>query len=166
MKLLKSQKPLVKKYWATAADQIDLFKSGGSTLGASWPYQLSTLLAAKAPVASTIPKEGATGWLDTWMLSAKAKHPNCGYKWMQYITTPLRQAQQAVYYGETPVNSKACSFMDKLSKGSCKQYFAAAPESYYSSIKFWKTPIADCGNGKKDCMDYTKWVQAWTNIKG
>ena len=166
VKLLKSQKPLVKKYWATAADQIDLFKSGGSTLGASWPYQLSTLLAAKAPVASTIPKEGATGWLDTWMLSAKAKHPNCGYKWMQYITTPLRQAQQAVYYGETPVNSKACSFMDKLSKGSCKQYFAAAPESYYSSIKFWKTPIADCGNGKKDCMDYTKWVQAWTNIKG
>jgi putative spermidine/putrescine transport system substrate-binding protein len=166
VKLLKSQKPLVKKYWATAADQIDLFKSGGSTLGASWPYQLSTLLAAKAPVASTIPKEGATGWLDTWMLSAKAKHPNCGYKWMQYITTPLRQAQQAVYYGETPVNRKACSFMDKLSKGSCNQYFAAAPESYYQSIKFWKTPIADCGDGKKDCMDYTKWVQAWTNIKG
>ena len=166
VKLLKSQKPLVKKYWATAADQIDLFKSGGSTLGASWPYQLSTLLAAKSPVASTIPKEGATGWLDTWMLSAKAKHPNCGYKWMQYITTPLRQAQQAVYYGETPVNRKACSFMDKLSKGSCKQYFAAAPESYYRSIKFWKTPIADCGNGKKDCMDYTKWVQAWTNVKG
>ena len=56
--------------------------------------------------------------------------------------------------------------MDKLSKGSCKQYFATAPESYYSSIKFWKTPIADCGDGKKDCMDYTKWVQAWTNIKG
>ncbi len=166
VKLLKSQKPLVKKYWATAADQIDLFKSGGSTLGASWPYQLSTLIAAKAPVASTIPKEGATGWLDTWMLSAKAKHPNCGYKWMQYITTPLRQAQQAVYYGETPVNRKACSFMNKLAKGSCTQYFAAAPESYYRSIKFWKTPIADCGTGKKDCMDYTKWVQAWTNIKG
>jgi putative spermidine/putrescine transport system substrate-binding protein len=166
VKLLKAQRPLVKKYWATAADQIDLFKSGGSTLGASWPYQLSTLLAAKAPVASTIPKEGATGWLDTWMVSAKAKHPNCAYKWMQYITTPSVEAQQAVFYGETPVNRKACSFMDKLSKGSCKQYFAAAPESYYSSLKFWKTPIADCGNGKKDCVDYTKWVQAWTNIKG
>ena len=164
--LLKKQKPLVKKYWATVSDQVDLFKSGGSTLGASWPVMLSTLLASKAPVASVIPKEGATGWLDTWMLSAKAKHPNCAYKWLAYISTPKVQAQQATNYGETPVNSKACSFMNKISAGSCKQYFANAPESYYRSIKFWKTPLADCGNGQKNCMDYTKWVQAWTNIKG
>jgi putative spermidine/putrescine transport system substrate-binding protein len=164
--LLKQQKPLVKKYWATVSDQVDLFKSGGSTLGASWPVMLSTLLGAKAPVASVIPKEGATGWLDTWMLSSKAKHPNCAYKWLQYISTPKVQAQQATNYGETPVNSKACGFMDKITPGSCKQYFAAAPESYYRSIKFWKTPLADCGNGKKECMDYTKWVQAWTQIKG
>ena len=45
---------------------------------------------------AVIPKEGATGWLDTWMLSAKAKHPNCAYKWMQYISTPKVQAQQAI----------------------------------------------------------------------
>ena len=164
--LLKKQKPLIKKYWATVSDQVDLFKSGGSTLGASWPVMLSTLLGAKAPVASVIPKEGATGWLDTWMLSAKAKHPNCAYKWFQYISTPKVQAQQATNYGETPVNSKACPIMNKLVAGSCKQYFANAPESYYRSIKFWKTPLAACGNGKKDCMDYTKWVQAWTQIKG
>jgi len=164
--LLKKQKALIKKYWATVSDQVDLFKSGGSTLGASWPVMLSTLLGSKAPVASVIPKEGATGWLDTWMLSSKAKHPNCAYKWFQYISTPKVQAQQATNYGETPVNSKACPFMNKLVAGSCKQYFANAPESYYRSIKFWKTPLADCGNGKKDCMDYTKWVQAWTQIKG
>jgi putative spermidine/putrescine transport system substrate-binding protein len=164
--LLKKQKPLVKKYWATVSDQVDLFKSGGSTLGASWPVMLSTLQAAKAPVASVIPKEGATGWLDTWMVSAKAKHPNCAYKWLAYISTPKVQAMQATNYGETPVNSKACSYMNKLVAGSCKQYFANAPESYYRSIKFWKTPLADCGNGQKNCMDYTKWVQAWTDIKG
>jgi hypothetical protein len=28
------------------------------------------------------------------------------------------------------------------------------------------TPVADCGNGKKDCMDYTQWQQAWTQLKG
>ena len=37
--LLKQQRPLVKKYWGLASDQIDLFKNGGSTIGASWPYQ-------------------------------------------------------------------------------------------------------------------------------
>jgi len=164
--LLKQQRPLVKKYWALASDQIDLFKNGGSTIGASWPYQVNTLEAAKVPVASVIPKEGVTGWLDTWMLSSKAKHPNCAYRWMQWITTPKVQAQQAIYFGETPVNRKACAWMDRLSKGSCAQYSANAPESFYRSIKFWKTPVADCGNGKKDCMDLRAWTNAWTQVKG
>jgi putative spermidine/putrescine transport system substrate-binding protein len=164
--LLKKQKPLIKKYWALASDEIDLFKNGDAVIGASWPYQTNTLKAAKVPVADLIPKEGATGWADTWMLSAHAKHPNCAYKWLQYISTPKVQAQQAIFFGETPANTKACAWMDKLSKGSCAQYHGNAPAAYFNSIKFWKTPIADCGNGKKNCMDYTKWQQAWTQLKG
>jgi putative spermidine/putrescine transport system substrate-binding protein len=117
-------------------------------------------------VKDLIPREGATGWLDTWMVSSKAKHPTCATMWMAWVSTPKVQAQQAIYFGETPVNKKACVLMNKLSKGSCAQYHANAPESYYRSIKFWKTPIADCGNGQKNCMDYTKWQQAWTQIKG
>ena len=166
VQLLQQQRPLVKKYWALASDQIDLFKNGGSTIGASWPYQVNTLRAAKVPVVGVIPKEGVTGWLDTWMLSSKAKHPNCAYKWMQYISTPKPQAQQAIYFGETPVNKKACKIMDQLSKGSCAQYSANAPESFYRAIKFWKTPVADCGNGKKNCMDLRAWTTAWTQVKG
>src|SRR4051794_37105564 len=70
--LLKQQKPLIKKYWALASDEIDLFKSHDAVVGASWPYQTNTLIADKAPVADTIPREGATGWADTWMMSAHA----------------------------------------------------------------------------------------------
>ena len=164
--LLKSQRPLIKKYWALASDQIDLFKNGGSTIGASWPYQYSQLKAAKAPVAFTTPKEGSTGWSDTWMVSSKAKHPNCSYKWMQWITSPKVQAQQATFYGETPVNKKACAIMNTISKGSCTQLYANAPESYYRSIKFWKTPVKECGNGQRNCMDLKAWTTAWTQIKG
>lgn len=166
VKLLQRQRPLVKKYWALASDQIDLFKNGGSSLGASWPYQVNTLRADKVPVVGIIPKEGVTGWLDTWMLSSEAKHPNCAYKWMQYISTPKPQAQQAIYFGETPVNKKACKIMDRLSKGACAQYSANRTERYYRSIKFWKTPIADCGNGQSNCMDLRAWTDAWTKIKG
>src|SRR5947207_15342440 len=164
--LLKKQKPLIKKYWALASDEIDLFKNGDAVIGASWPYQTNTLKAAKVPVADVIPKEGATGWADTWMLSAKAKHPNCAYKWMQWVSTPKVQAQQAISFGETPANLKACAWMDKLSKGTCAQYHANAPTAYFNSIKFWKTPVKDCGNGQSNCMDYTKWSAAWTDIKG
>ena len=163
--LLKKQKPLVRKYWATAGDEIDLFKNGTAWVGASWPYQTNTLVGAKAPVKDLIPKEGATGWADTWMISAKAKHPNCAVKWIQWVSTPKVQAQQAIYFGETPANTKACAIMDKLSKGSCAQYHANASSAYFKSIKFWKTPQKNCGNGKSNCMDYTKWQQAWTDIK-
>jgi putative spermidine/putrescine transport system substrate-binding protein len=165
--LLKKQKPLIKKYWGLASDQIDLFKNGGSTLGAGWPYQVSQLKAAKAPVAAVSPKEGVTGWLDTWMMSAKAKHPNCAYRWWNYISTPKVQAMQSTFYGETPVNKNACPIMNKLSSGSCALYSANAPASYYHAIKFWKTPLADCGDSRgKVCMPYNRWVQAWTQIKG
>lgn len=164
--LLKQQKPLVKKYWALASDEIDLFKNGEVTLGASWPYQTNTLKADKVPVADLVPVEGATGWADSWMLSAKSKHVNCAYRWMAWVSTPKVQAQQAVFFGETPVNKLACAEMEKIAKGSCAQYHADAPESYFKRIFFWKTPVADCGNGKKDCKDYAAWQQAWTEIKG
>jgi putative spermidine/putrescine transport system substrate-binding protein len=164
--LLKKQKPLIKKYWGLASDEIDLFKSGDAVIGASWPYQTNTLQGAKVPVKDLIPQEGATGWADTWMLSSKAKHPNCAYLWMKYISEPKPQAQQALYFGETPVNTKACAEMDKIQKGGCAQYHGDAPASYFDSIKFWKTPIADCGNGKQDCKDYTQWSAAWQEIKG
>ncbi|MCW3003606.1 MAG: ydcS [Conexibacter sp.] len=165
-KLLKQQRPLVKKYWGLASDEIDLFKNGDATVGAAWPYQTITLQGAKAPVADTLPSEGATGWADTWMLSSHAKHPNCAYQWMKWISTPKVQAQQALSFGETPANMKACSFMDQMQKGSCAQYHANAPASYFNSIKFWKTPTADCGNGKQGCTDYNAWQQKWTEIKG
>ena len=85
---------------------------------------------------------------------------------MKWVSTPKVQAQQAIYFGETPANKKACPIMDKL-----QGLVRAVPrrtrrDAYFDSIKFWKTPVADCGNGKTDCMDYTKWQQAWTEIKG
>ncbi len=162
--LLKTQRPLVKKYWSLASQEISLFTNGDVQLGAAWPYQTSTLKAAQVPINDTIPTEGATGWADTWMMAAKAPHPNCAYLWTKYISTPKVQAMQAVNYGETPVNSKACTEMDAIQAGSCAQYHADAPASYFSTIKFWKTPIATCDDGSNRCIPYAKWQAAWTGI--
>jgi putative spermidine/putrescine transport system substrate-binding protein len=163
-KLLKQQRPLIKKYWALASDEIELFKNGDVVIGASWPYQTNTLVADKVPVKDLIPVQGATGWADTWMLSAHAKHPNCAYEWVNWVSTPKVQAQQAISFGETPANTKACPYMEEIQKGSCTQYHANAPSAYFDSIKFWKTPVTQCGNGKNDCMDYSAWQQKWTEI--
>jgi putative spermidine/putrescine transport system substrate-binding protein len=164
--LLKSEHPLVKKYWDLASQEISLFQSKTTVVGAAWPYQTNTLVAAGASVADTIPSQGATGWADTWMLATHAPHPNCAYKWMQWVTTPKVQAQEADYFGETPANKLACPIMDTIQKGSCAAYHANAPEAYFQTIKFWKTPLAQCGNGKSDCVPFQQWTTAWTGITG
>jgi putative spermidine/putrescine transport system substrate-binding protein len=166
VELLKKQRPLIKKYWSLASDEIELFKSGDAVIGAAWPYQYSTLIADHVPVKQIIPEQGATGWADTWMLSAHAKHPNCAYKWVNWVSSPRVQAEQAISYGETPVNTKACPIMETISKGSCETYHANAPAAYFDSIKFWKTPVSSCGNGQSDCEDYTAWQQKWTEVTG
>ncbi len=164
--LLAGQRPLVEKYWDLASQEIFDFKNGNATVGAGWPYQVSTLKADHFPIGEVIPAEGATGWADTWMLAAKAPHPNCAYMWMRYVSTPKVQAEQAVNYGETPDNSQACPIMNQLQPGSCAQYHANAPIAYFDSIKLWKTPLATCDNGKPDCVPYAEWVNAWnTQVK-
>jgi putative spermidine/putrescine transport system substrate-binding protein len=164
--LLTAQKPLIKKYWDLASTEISLFTSKTVVVGAAWPYQTTTLKAAKVPVEETIPKEGATGWADSWLLAKNAPDPNCAYDWMKYITTPKVQAEQAVYYGETPDNKLACPYMNKLQAGSCDAYHANEPDAYFKSIKFWKTPLSTCDNGKNDCVPYSEWTNAWTQITG
>jgi putative spermidine/putrescine transport system substrate-binding protein len=165
--LLKKQKSMLLRYWLYPADDIKDFKTGDAVIGATWPYQTLSLQAAKVPVKEIIPKEGVTGWADTWMLTKRAPHPNCAYRWMAYAATPQVQAQQALVFGETPVNPKACPFMNKISRASCAGYHLNAPASYAKSIKFWKTPVKDCGwGGRKDCMDQQAWNNAWASITG
>jgi putative spermidine/putrescine transport system substrate-binding protein len=165
--LLKQQQPLIKHYWALATDEINLFSNGDVVVGAAWPYQTIQLKAASVPVDETIPQEGATGWADTWMLATKAPHPNCAYLWDKWVSTPQVQAEQALSFGETPVNTKACAEMESLQAGSCAQYHAdQTGAAYFDTIKFWKTPLADCGNGQNNCVPYDQWVSAWTTIKG
>jgi putative spermidine/putrescine transport system substrate-binding protein len=164
--LLKGQKPLLKRYWNYATDEDTSFQHGDVWMGAGWPYQTLQLQANKVPVKEIVPLP-TTGWADTWMLASKAPHPNCAYLWMKYVTTPQVEAKQALVFGETPVNPKACPYMNKIQKGSCAGYHLNEPASYYSKIKFWKTPIPQCGWKKSSsCMDYNAWIQAWARVTG
>jgi putative spermidine/putrescine transport system substrate-binding protein len=56
--------------------------------------------------------------------------------------------------------------METIQKGSCGVYHANAPAAYFEAIKFWKTPVAQCGNGQSNCMDYSAWQQKWTEVTG
>jgi spermidine/putrescine-binding protein len=163
--LLKQQKTVIGEYWSDYTKEVQAFKSGDSVVGTTWQVIANLAEGEKAPVDVTLPKEGSTGWSDTWMVAAKAKHPNCAYKWLDWIVSPKVNAQVAEWFGEAPSNSKACQ--ETAEKTHCDT-FHAADEPYWTKVHYWNTPIAQCLDGRKDvqCVDYSKWTQAWTSIKG
>jgi putative spermidine/putrescine transport system substrate-binding protein len=165
--LLKVQKGLIGKYWGTAQEEIDGFANGDMTIGTAWQYQVNTVNAAGAKqFAAVKPKEGATGWSDTWMISSKAAHPNCMYKWMDYIDSADANAAATVYFGEAPVSAAACAAAEKLSPGHCET-FHAADEAYFKDVYYWNTPTVSCLDGRGDiCTDFDAWTKAWTDITG
>jgi putative spermidine/putrescine transport system substrate-binding protein len=162
--LLKTQRQSIGQYWADYTKEQAAFSSGDSTVGTTWQVIANLLDADKVPVKTILPKEGSTGWSDTWMISSKSAHPNCAYKWMNWIISPKINAEVAEWFGEAPANQKACQ--QTSDPGHCKT-FHAGDDSYYNRVAFWTTPRSACGDSRGNvCADYSKWVQAWTEIKG
>jgi putative spermidine/putrescine transport system substrate-binding protein len=162
--LLKQQNGIIGKYWSLYTDEQAAFTSGDSVLGTTWQVIANLLNAEKVPIETTLPKEGATGWSDTWMISSKAKNPNCMYLWMNHIISPEANAAVAEWFGEAPSNKKSCDFT--ADKNHCTTYHAD-DEAYFDQVAYWTTPQADCGDDRGEvCKDYSEWVQAWTEIKG
>jgi putative spermidine/putrescine transport system substrate-binding protein len=168
--LMKEQKANVGEYWSSAEEQIAGFANGSNQVGTTWQYQYFALKGESEPVAASpanqgfLPKEGATGWSDTWMISAKAKHPNCMYMWMNWIISPQANAEVAEFFGEAPAQELACK--QTKNKNFCKEYHAEEP-AFWKRVYYWETPLAECSEGgPEECMDYNDWVRAWTEIKG
>ncbi len=163
--VLKQQNKLIGEYWSDYTKEVSAFKSGNSVVGTTWQVIVNLATADKAPVQAFLPAEGATGWSDTWMVAAKAPHPNCAYQWMNYIISPKVNAEVAEWFGEAPSNKLACD--QTADKNHCTTYHAA-DASYWNKVYYWTTPLAQCLDGRTDvkCKDYSAWTQAWTEIKG
>ena len=170
--LLKDQRSkLIGKYWGSYGENIDDFQQGLASIGTTWPYQVTVLQAEDSGVTveSVLPTEGATGWADTWMLAKDAKNPNCMLMWMDWMSQPETQQQVAEYFGEAPANLAACPLMDSDPgpygyEGNCEANHAS-DDAYAANIKFWKTPLAECGDDRgATCVDFSEWTSAWDEI--
>ncbi len=110
------------QYWngATFLEQITAFAAGDVTIGTTWQFQVNSLLAESEPVKGIKPSEGTTGWSDTWMISSKAKHPNCMYMWMDHMMSAEANGMATVYFGEAATSVEACAFAETLAPGHCE----------------------------------------------
>ncbi|HWO25538.1 MAG TPA: ABC transporter substrate-binding protein [Kofleriaceae bacterium] len=158
--VLRAQKKLVHRYWHDATVQMNDFKNEGIAASSSWGYMVNSLIGEKQPVASTIPTEGSTGWADTTMLHAEAKHPICAYKWMEHSLSPKLQIALSEWFGSVPVVPDACKEQAPKGSDACK----VNGFERFDKVHFWRTPTGTCKQGA--CVPYSKWVADYVAVMG
>jgi putative spermidine/putrescine transport system substrate-binding protein len=162
--LLKEQRTVIGEYWSDYTKSIASFTQGNSVAGTTWQVITNLLQKDGVKVENVLPKEGSTGWSDTWMIHKNAKNPNCMYRFMNHIISPEANAKVAEYSGEAPSNSKACALTED--KDHCTA-FHAADEAYFDKVAYWTTPLKNCGDARGEvCKDYSEWVAAWASVQG
>jgi len=162
--LLKQQKPLVAEYWGDYVKQGQGLASGTIAQGQGWQLTANLANTDGDKVGTTKPKEGATGWSDTWMVKKDTKNINCAYLWLNDIVSPQVNAQVAEYFGEAPANAKSCSLT--VDKNLCTT-FHAQDTAFWKDVWYWTTPTANCLDGRTDtkCVAYDDWVKAWSQLR-
>jgi putative spermidine/putrescine transport system substrate-binding protein len=160
--LLRAQRELVGRYWHDAFIQIDDFTNEGVAASSSWPFQVNILRAAGAPIASVVPKEGATGWADTTLMHANAPNPNCAYMWLNHSINPKLQGDLAAWFGTVPAVLAACEGNELLGPDGCDTNGLTT----FDQIKFWQTPTEDCLGAGGTCIPYYKWVTDYLAVIG
>ncbi|HDZ8915208.1 TPA: ABC transporter substrate-binding protein [Aeromonas hydrophila] len=159
--LLRQQRQLVGRYWHDAFVQIDDFKNEGVVASGSWPFQANTLIADKQPIATTVPKEGVTGWADTSMVHSEAKNLTCAYKWLEHSLNNKLQGDLASWFGSVPVVPAACEGNALLGKEGCKTNGI----DNFDRVRFWRTPVTQC-KSQGTCVPYYRWVSDYIAILG
>jgi putative spermidine/putrescine transport system substrate-binding protein len=162
--LLRAQRQNVGRYWSDAAENVNAFVSEGNVVGPAWQLSINRIQAKGIKLRAAIPEEGATGVSDTWMISSRARHPNCMYMWMNYIVGPEANAAVAEHTAQAPANEHACDLTGD--PGWCDTY-RAADEELFHRVRYWATPLRDCGDDRGDsCTDYGDWARTWKEVRG
>ena len=150
---LAAQKPLVRKYWATAGELVDLYKAGEVVISNTWAGYQSSLLADEGiKVTEFIPTEGAEGWMDSWMVVKGTPNKDCAYKFLNMQLSELGQCGVANVNGYSASNAAAAK--------SCMtpEQFAALHQDdpdYLDSLLMW-APLGD---------RFEVYTNAWNAVK-
>jgi len=105
---LVEQKPLVRKYWGTAGELVDLYAAGEVWISNTWGgYQSALLAEQNISVKEFIPEEGAEGWMDSWLIIKGTPNEECVYKFINMATTEQGQCGMSNVNGYSSANPVA-----------------------------------------------------------
>jgi len=146
------QKPLIRKYWGTAGELVNLYANGEVWMSNTWGgYQLGLLAAQGIEVIEFIPKENAEGWMDSWQIVKGSENKECAYKWINYSISPKGQCGVSgitEYSSSNPVAAKECMDEETFTKLHMDDV------GYIDSLILWQEP-----------KRLSKYIDTWNAVK-
>ncbi len=145
------QKPLIRKYWATNGELVNLFGNGEVWVANAWEVAAAPLLEMGIPVVDFIPEERADGWQDAWQIVKGSPNVDCAYAWLNFASGPGGQCgnyKANDYAGANPVALKTCMTDEEFAR------LHFDDPDYLETLDFWIEP-ARVGT----------YVETWNAIK-
>lgn len=150
---LAEQRPLVRKYWSSAGELVDLYKSGEVWISNTWAGYQSALLADEGiEVVEFIPEENAEGWMDSFMIVSGTPNEECAY---QFLNMAVSEAGQC---GVANVNGYSVANPEAARKCMSDEQFVALHQDdpdYLDSLLLWENLGARLPN----------YTNAWNAVK-
>ncbi|MGE3830852.1 MAG: extracellular solute-binding protein, partial [Parvibaculaceae bacterium] len=131
-------KPMLRKYWTTAGELVNLYASGEVWISNTWGgFQVAELAKQGIPVKEFLPKEKADGWVDNWQIVKGSPNADCAYKYINFILSPKGQCGVSAvtgYSAANPVAAKECM--------TPEEYTAKHQDDigYVNSLIMWEMP--------------------------
>ena len=144
--LTKRRVHLAGALWQLPGDEIDAFDGGLVDVGAGDWYTAQQIRDQNVDVGLTLPREGAPGEIDLWMLGAHALHPGCAYRWMRYASGARCRPRWRATSAPRPSTPTPAPL---LGAASCHALHADAPAALLKRIAFRHTPVENCGGGRR-----------------
>jgi spermidine/putrescine-binding protein len=146
------QKPMVRKYWATAGELVNLYANGEVWISNTWGGYQSFLLAEQGiDVTEFIPEENADGWQDAWQIVKGTPNLDCAYQWLDFATSVEGQCGVVAvtgYSGANPEALKTCLTPEEFSA------LHQDDVDYINRLDFWQTPAR-----------VDKYIDTWNAVK-
>jgi spermidine/putrescine-binding protein len=152
-KVLLQAKKCAKAFYSGFGDAANYFASGEAVSGMSIGSLITKMAAERgASVAEVIPKEGAIGWVDTWMITkAGADKSALAYKWLNYMQSPKIQLDVSKQTNFAPTIAGVAGKLDAGIRKTLHlddptylqrlvpQEAPQAPDSWDKRLKLWNT---------------------------
>lgn len=148
------QKPLIRKYWATAGELTELFANQEVWASNTWTgLQSKEINGLKKgfEVTEFTPKEKAEGWMDSMQLVKGSPNTECAYKFFSFMLSAEGQCGIVGSTGYFPVNPKAVAGCLTGEAADAKKVNNIA---FVQSLVMWQMPAR---------LD--KYLETWNAVK-